>query len=207
METAARFSDPVRDRAYHVVTHELGERPPLSRPLLSYGNTRAVCALIGLEEAFGILIDVDEAAACPDLSALLDIVSERAAFPVANRAEMLGRHARALGIPLPSAPAAPAPPCALYDLAAYRNLTPTFLGIDLGSQPSLQLDPAVLDAAFPPSRLPGDAPAPRPGYRPLNRADVLRGVVMGLILFLAVTGWIVGGDPPPSPGVLVAALR
>lgn len=206
MQTSARFSDPVRDRAYQVITHELGERPALSRGLMSFGNTRAVCALIGLEEAFGIPIDVDEAAACADIAALLDIVVERARHPIANLGDPQGRHARALGIPLPTA--TPAPPCALYDLAAYRDRAGlTFLGIDFGAEPPLELDPEVLDAAFPPSRLPGVAPAPRPGYRPLNRADVLRGVVMGLILFLAVTGWVVGGPPPPPSGALADAVR
>ena len=71
------MASPVRDLAYRVIIHSVGGRPPLHRRLRDIDPDAACTALVMLERAFGVDLDVDEAMRTPDLAALIDLVEER----------------------------------------------------------------------------------------------------------------------------------
>ncbi len=174
-----RFGPPSGDRAYEIIAAALGRRAPVEHVLRDYPDLAVVTALIDLEQTFAIALDVDEAYCAGTVGGLLDLVSLKTGL----------NHA--------------AQPCALYDLASYRQA----LGLTaFGADRPLILARECVDAAFPPAPISEDAPPAKPGKRRLTLKEVVIGLGLGLILALVADGWAESRLAHDTPSAAALAL-
>ena len=75
----AAFMSPVRARAYRILRRALGGPPMLHQPLASIRVGAACDALLSLESAFRIDLEVDEALDARTIGGLLDLVEKKVA--------------------------------------------------------------------------------------------------------------------------------
>lgn len=193
---AAPQLSPLQSRAYSVLAAGLRAPPPLDVPLSVYASLRMVDALIELEEAFGIGIDVDEAMATHDVASFLALVEARivAADPASAKApgctvygltgyrEAVGRPLTAHGLqrcldqhPPENDPPAPAPVETAPQVQAPEPAQPATLDLDIPDAP--EPDPAPN---------PSPAPSHPPAERELVDAKAFRAIVCGLILVIGL---------------------
>lgn len=189
MPAAVTFPSRSDAQAFALLVNSLGQVPTFQTRLSTLPSLALVEALIDLEHAFGIDLEVDEVHGLT-VRGLINLVNSLSA----------ARPSRA----------PPQRTSAIFDLAAYRAaVRPNLRPVDaFGAEPPLSLDPAVVDAAFPPTPAPDAKPTPR---LRMSLGEFLSFIAIGLVLATATLAYALGRHQPipasPAAEALADAVR